>query len=194
MPASPQARSPILVEKTLIDPLLARLISKRLAPAMRASAVATDASHALEGLPVKKQVFSAQSPAAKMFGSLVIKWRSTAMAPVEPRARPACLASSALGRAPMPRMTASAFSCSPLSSSTVLPLWKPRLEPGPTAWVPVTIQFGIAPKGDGLDGHCWLELEGEPVAERLIFSEGVLQMRRPSRSSTVSIGKVVKIW
>jgi hypothetical protein len=35
-----------------------------------------------------------------------------------------------------------------------------------SAGVPVTIQFGIARKGQGLDGHCWLELDGNPIAER----------------------------
>jgi len=34
------------------------------------------------------------------------------------------------------------------------------------AGVPVTIQFGVAPKREGIDGHCWLELEGQPIAER----------------------------
>jgi hypothetical protein len=29
----------------------------------------------------------------------------------------------------------------------------------------VRVVFGVAAEGDGLDGHSWLELDGEPFAE-----------------------------
>ncbi|HEX7071952.1 MAG TPA: lasso peptide biosynthesis B2 protein [Rhodothermales bacterium] len=32
--------------------------------------------------------------------------------------------------------------------------------------LPVTLQFGVTRTGDGLTGHAWVELAGEPYAER----------------------------
>jgi hypothetical protein len=32
---------------------------------------------------------------------------------------------------------------------------------------PVTIHFGVAKTGEALDGHSWVTIQGQPVAERL---------------------------
>jgi hypothetical protein len=32
---------------------------------------------------------------------------------------------------------------------------------------PVTIHFGVAKAGEALDGHSWVTIQGQPVAERL---------------------------
>ncbi len=109
-----------LVEKVLMVPLLARTRRswKAFDPAILASMAAVEASRIGASLPVKKHFFSAQSPTAKMSRSLVRMYWSTRMAPLSFRARPASLASAALGFIPSPRMTRSAGMLRPSASST----------------------------------------------------------------------------
>ncbi len=72
-PAQPKAFSPTIVDHMPISPVLRQQELNMLAPAIRASAVATDASMIGLSLPVKKERFSAQSPQAKMLESVRVR-------------------------------------------------------------------------------------------------------------------------
>jgi hypothetical protein len=48
---------------------------------------------------------------------------------------------------------------------------------------PVTIHFGVAKAGDALDGHSWVTIHGQPVAERLEPERWQIVYSYPSAST-----------
>jgi hypothetical protein len=49
--------------------------------------------------------------------------------------------------------------------------------------LPVTIHFGVAKVGDALDGHSWVTVEGQPVAERLPLEHWQIVYAYPSATA-----------